>query len=390
MGIKKLIVILASLSFSFSALADHHEGGEKKPFSIYGDFATSMSFYDSENITSQNPVGTAGGIQNPFNNHDDFDVNLIEINLEKNWSKSQLHLSIGYGTTALAVNGLGTTSARVLNVMNAYYKMMSDYGLNFWIGKFESPVGHETYNHMDNAQFTRSWGFLLAPIFSTGLGIEYGADMWNAGLIISNGAGSDTDTQDNNKTMALVVDVDPMENLHFDLNYVTGTEGFGGAGTNANAPTVPQTANITANQITILDISAKFMLNEMLDFAINRIAHTQKNTAPGSTEFEATSLAAYVNANFGMFGLGLRYEQFDYDSGIRLYNGPGAAVAAPQGTDNSLTSITLAASAEIDQNAMVMLEYRQDSADDNGTFADKDGQATDAFNTITASLMYRF
>ena len=84
MGIKTLIMILASLSFSVSALADHHEG-EKKPFSINGDFATSLSFYDNEN------VGGALGATN----HDDFNVNLIEINLEKNWSKSKLHLSIG-------------------------------------------------------------------------------------------------------------------------------------------------------------------------------------------------------------------------------------------------------------------------------------------------------
>ncbi len=373
--IQKLIVAIAALSFSVSAFAQDDMGGEKKPFSIYGDFATSLQFFDSENAS-------AGAQQNAAGRHDDFNIDLIELNIEKNWSKSKLHLSIGYGSTAHGVNvmnaAFGTvTSVNTVNVMNAYYKMMSDYGLNFWIGKFESPVGHETYNHMDNSQFTRSWGFNLAPFFSTGLGVDYGTDMWRVGLIASNGSGQDTDRKDDNKTLGLIVDIDPMENLHFDLNYVTGREGFGAAGT------VP----FTTYTVSILDISASYMVNEMFDFAINYLSNTQD--AGGATDPTATSIAAYVNANFGMFGLGLRYEMFDYDNGIMLYNGPGAALGAV-GADNSLSAITLTAKAEIDQNAAVVLEYRMDSADDNGTFVDADNNATDSFSTITAGLMYRF
>lgn len=364
MGIKKLIMVLATLSLSATAFAEHHEEGEKKPFNIYGDFAGSMSFYDNET--------------NGNTNHDDFNINLIEINLEKNWSKSKLHLSIGYGSTASAVNTLTTLSSNTLNVMNAYYQMNSSYGLSFMFGKFESPVGHESYNHMDNAQFTRSYGFALAPYFSTGAMVNYGQDMWKAGLYIDNGSGKDTDRADKNKTFGLVVDVDPIQNLHVDLNYVTGTEGD-------NA-----TPAVGDAQISIMDISAAYMINEMFDVALNYINHGQKVSAINADN-KASSIAGYVNANFGTFGLGLRYEQFSYDAGIVPYNGlnSGSALTAT-GADNSISAITLAARAEIDQNALVMLEYRMDSADDNGTFTDKDGVAADSMNTITAAMMYRF
>ncbi len=379
MGINKLIMILASLSFTVTAIADDHEmGGEKKPFSIYGDFAGSMQFFDSENAQS--------ALQNPNNNHDNFNVDLVEVNLEKNWSKSKLHLSIGWGNTIAGAGGINpgyALSSANVNVMNAYYHMMSNYGLGFTFGSFESPVGHETYNHMDNSQYTRSYGFLLAPFFSTGLDVHYKQDMWSAGVIFSNGSGLTNDTRDNNKTMALVVDVDPMENLHVDLNYVTGTEGDG----------TSTTAALSTHQINILDVSASYMINEMFDVALNYIDHGQKATAPGSSENKANSIAAYVNANLGMFGLGLRYEQLSYDQGILLYNGLSTPVLVPAGggTDNSISSITLAAKAEIDQNALVMLEYRMDSADDNGTFREKDGvTGTDSFNTITIGMMYRF
>ncbi len=377
MGINKLIMILATLCFSATGFAQEQEASEKKPFNIYGDFATSLSFFDSENFS--------GGVQNPNSNNDDFNIDLIEIDLEKNWSNSKLHLSIGYGTTANAVNFGATNPAlsqNTLNVMNAYYHIDSSYGLGFTVGKFESPVGHETYNHMDNSQFTRSYGFLLAPFFSTGAQLSYGQDMWKAGFIVSNGNGRDTDARDNNKTMAIVIDVDPMEALHVDLNYVTGTEGTAAS---SNAPA----GTITAVSVNIIDFSVAYMINEMFDVALNYIDHGQQTGT--ATELKASSIAGYVNANFGTFGLGLRYEQFSYDGGVSVYNGFRAAIPAPAGTDNSISSITLAAKAEIDQNALVMLEYRMDSADDNGTFTEKNGTtATDAFNTITASLMYRF
>lgn len=372
MGIKTIIMILASLSFSVSALAE--DGGEKKPFSISGDFATSIQFYDNENQNGD---------------HDEFNIDLAEIDLEKNWSKSKLHLSIGYGATANGINPSVTAGAATdsggdtyvlgtptnsLNLMNAYYSMDTSYGLNFMIGKFESTVGHETYNHRENSQYTRSYAYQLAPIFSTGAGLSYGQDMWSAGLIVSNGQGSETDRGDNNKTMGLIVDVDPMDNLHIDLNYVTGSESSVAAG--------------GLYAVNILDVSAAFMINEMIDVALNYIDMGAKPT--GGTEAKANSIALYGNANFGMFGLGLRYEMFSYDAGMIGYNNGAALGFGATGADNDISAITLTAKAEIDQNAMVLLEYRMDSSDDK-IWMEKDGTtAADAVNTITAAVMYTF
>lgn len=375
MGIKSLIMILASLTFSVSALADHHEGGEKKPFSIYGDFATSLNFYSGENQSN------AAAFQNSFNNHDDFSVDLIEINIEKNWSKSKLHLSVGYGAIANQVNAVTVNSVNTLNVMNAYYETHTSYGLGFMIGKFESPVGHETYNYMDNSNYSRSYGFMLAPYFSTGLGLNYGQDMWKVGLIVSNGSGRDVDGRDDNKTMAVTVDVDPMENLMFDLRYVTGREGYSNS----------TFAALNTANIAIIDFSVSYMINEMFDVALNYIDHTQDQNITGQDANKATSIAAYFNANFGMFSLGVRHEQFTFDYLISAYNGlpvnTGTFNAA--NPDNTIGATTLTAKAEIDQNAQVLLEYRMEASDDQ-IWTDADGNADDAQSTITAGLMYRF
>jgi len=383
MGIKTLIAILATVGFSVNALAEHHEG-EKQPFSITGDFAASMSFHDNEN-------------NNAARTHDTFVGDLVQFNMEKNWGKSNFLMTIGYGQTVRALNAASGADVATatgftdsIDVLQARYNYSTSYGLGVTFGKFESPVGHETYNHMDNSNYMRSYGFNLAPFFSTGGRIDYGQDMWKVGLIVSNGSGMESDLRDNNKTMALVVDVDPMENLHIDLNYVTGTEGDATGGDLAAAP-------IKSHQINIMDVSAAYMINEMFDVAVNYISHTQEPSA-GGTENEATSIAAYANANLGMFGLGLRFEQFEYDNGIFAYNGLSGAAASfgpnPLGAtvaDNTITSITLTARAEIDQNAVFLLEYRQDSSDENIWFDENTPlQPTDSQSTIMAAVMYRF
>jgi hypothetical protein len=383
MGIKKLIAILATLGFSASALAHNHDG-ENKPFSISGDFAGSMSFYDNEYNAS--PLGAAG-------QQDDFHVDLIEINLEKNWSNSKLHLSIGYGSTPALMNndsGQGLLGGGMLNVMNAYYQLNTSYGLSFSFGRFESPVGFETYNQMDNSQYTRSYGFLLAPFFDTGARFDYKFDMFHAGLIFSNGSGMYSNASDRNKTAALVVDLDPIENFHFDVSYVTGTEGDN-TGLDPDFPGTPGTLGTA--EIAILDVTAKYMINEMFDVAVNYIDHKQKWATQDNG---ANSLGIYANAHLGMFHLGARYEMFNFDYGIMPYNGlnSGAAIGTSGTGDNKINAFTLTARAEIDQNAMVLLEYRQDSSDDS-IFMSKDHTTanpdmTDSFSTITAAIMYRF
>ena len=377
MGNKLIIAILASLAFISTAFADDMGDGEKKPFEISGDFSGSMMFHDNEGNRS-NTVG--------LNPHDEFNINLVEINLAKNWSKSSLNLSIGYGSTATAVNPLinplTAAPANTLNLMHAYYSLMSDYGLQFMFGKWEAPFGMEHYNQRENAQFTRSYGFQLTPFFQTGLGLNYNGGMWDAGFIVSNGQGLGNDTKDNNKTMAVTGGINPMEQLAIDVNYITGTEGSGAA------------APFTNNEISVLDVNVAYMLNEMLDFALNYTDRGTKADTAGAKDLKANSVAAYANAHFGMFGLGLRYETFSYDGGVLLANNLTTASFGANGitgSDNSINSITLAAKAEIDQNATVILEYRMDSSDDK-IWNDKEtpATATDSQNTITLGMMYQF
>ena len=370
MGNKILIMILATFAMVSTAFADHHEGagdGEKKPFSIYGDFASSIQFHSAENQAANGGVG---------NRHDDFIVDLAEINVEKNWSHSRLHLGVGYGATPQAYNNVlvGAAAKNSLNLTNANYTMNSSYGLSFMIGKFASPLSMESYNHMNNAHYTRTNTFnRLTPQFHTGLGIMYTINpMFDVAFYAVNTGSSRVPALDNidgdnnrHKNMILTVGINPMEQLAVNAKYSTGVDGA--------AP---------GTDSTIMSVDASYMVNEMIDVALAYTSvSTEARNVANATKVEADSIAAYVNANLGMFKAGLRYETLN-DKNLGFVGGAG--------TDNKVDTITLTAKADIDQNATLALEYLTEKSDDK-IYQDKDGAVNkDSFDTITLGLMYRF
>ena len=388
MSNKILVSLLATFAFMASASADHHEanGGdnmEKKPFSIYGDFAGSWTMQGNEYSNNTGAIGAGNNPASP-QQHDSFAVDNAFINVEKNWSKSKLHMQVGYGSYQ---GRYSPTAANTLNLFNAYYAHDCGSGFNFMFGKYDSPMGYESYKIMDNRQYTRSWAFMQHNYFQTGLGLGYDVNgMANIGFHVTNGTqGSATENDNNrNKSMALVVSVTAVENLAVDLKYQTGVDTIGAA-----VGTTP--AGNYDN--TVMELTAAYMVNESFDFAIDYLSRKAQLKQTGSTEGEATSIAAYLNGNFGLLGASFRYEMFDYDYGMvnSAYSAqlPIAGVGTP-GTDNSITSMTLSVHYDMDQNARAMIEYRTDSADDNGTFTDKDGNAADGADTITIGMMYRF
>ena len=371
-------------------------GMMKEGLMFSGDFAGSIAFFD--------PSKTE--------NNSDFDVNLAQFNVKANMGQSHLNLGFGYGSTVRGLDPGATTdnSTNRLGLLSASYHMKTSYGLGFMLGRFESPVGHETYNHRMNSQFTRSYGFNLAPYFSTGLGVNYGQKMWKVGLLVTNGRGADTDSLDDDLTMAVTVDLDPIDGLHIDLNYVAGKEtmdysdlvsGFTSeTNDNGNTDTGDTVVDEIANNeklgysVNIIDASVSYEINEMFNVALNYISNTIKPTDSQRT-VNSTSLAAYANAKYSRFNFSLRYEQFSFgvdeevDGGMGIrYNGPSVGLLY-EGKNNSVSSITFAAGTEIAQNTGFLLEYRMDKSKDD-IWANADGKRANSLNRITAALMYNF
>ena len=327
--------------------------------------------------------------------HQDFNVNLLQLNMAANVTEnSKLNVGLGHGSTVRSLGASYTErNHRAIDVLNANYMMQVSENFSFMVGRFESPIGHETYNHQENNQFTRTYGFDLAPYFSTGLSLNYGQNMWNVGLLFTNGRGTVVDMSDDNQTMAVTVGLDPLEDLNFKLNYLTGNEAKG--------------RGEYEYSVSIIDFSAMYEISDMFDIAFNYISQT--NTADeytawtsGNDSLANTSMAGYVNFKHSWFTLGFRYERFNFDllQGVDA-DGQATAIGGPiynntltgmsgMGDSNSVTSMTLTAKMQMEQNTQFLLEYRMDTGEDENTFMDSDGFGTKSLNTMLVALMYSF
>ncbi|MCB9072990.1 MAG: outer membrane beta-barrel protein [Bdellovibrionaceae bacterium] len=364
----KLISMLAISAFAFNAAAE--EG-----FKISGDFASSV-FVNSGKDQNPNVPNSSGSIGSATNreNSGDFSVDMAEINVEKTMGDSSVVLGIGYGRIFDYINstidGLTGKPKSTLNLTNAYFQhKFGDTGLSFKLGKFEADgYNHETYNYMDNMNYTRSYAFsYMGPFYFTGLEANYMInEMFNVGAVVANTAVSSTDT-DSNKTKVAGVKVNAklMEGLTARVSYLRGEEG---------ALTAP-TWLTSLSDTTRLNGTIAYSLDNMYDFAFNYADFTVKPS--GGTSAKINSMSLYAGAKMEMFGGGLRYEMVNDKDGFL------------GSTDNKIKVLTVSAWYNIDQNASLKAEFASSKADAQ-MFKKDDGAASDSMSAYGLGFLYRF
>ena len=214
----------------------------------------------------------------------------------------------------------------------------------------------------------------LAPYFSTGVGINYGRKIWNVGLLVTNGRGKDIfkykkenenedysisfvtneEYMDEDLAMTLTFDLDPMDGLHIDLNYINENKRIDFLRVARNLfsivnehkkPLYNEMSAIGKTRYTtnVIDTSVSYKINETFNVALNYISNMIKPER-GSNKINSTSLATYLNARYSLFSFNFRYEQFDFDvSGHGgdeqtwiFYNGHGGPGTGLRNLKNSM------------------------------------------------------
>lgn len=365
----KIVMTLATLAFASVATAG--DDG----FKITGDLATSVFTESGKGANNAFP-GTGGAIGTGENNGD-FSVDMMEVQLEKAVGNSGFVVGIGYGRLFDGINNTidpvtGAPRA-TLNLTNAYFHhKVGDTGLSFKLGKFAANLGAESYNYMNNMNYTRSYGFqLLNPFFFTGLAADYTInDMITVGALVANSDGNSDIDENESKHMGVNATIKPMEALTIKLNYLTGKSGS----TDSVAPATPGDYMDT----TRINASATYAWN-MYDFGLSYNSLSTEDASPTSvaTDMTATSIALYAGTKMEMWGAGLRYEMFD--DGDDMFTV----------VDNAHDTLTLTGWYNVDQNAVLKLEIASTSADKQ-VFIDDAGAADDAMMAYGLGFMYRF
>lgn len=384
----KLISVLALSAFAVSAAA------QDEGFKITGDVATSIFFEDGKGGNQGTPGtnlgfpagGAMGGVTGAENDND-FSLDLVEVNIEKNVGNSGVFLGIGFGRIFGLTNNTGDSNTgdpkTSLNITQAYFHhKVGDTGLSFKLGKFEAGIGHESYNFMDNMNYTRSYAFnYMNPFYFTGLGVDYTInEMFNVGVVLANTtANSDVD-ENRQKIAGVNLVAKPIEGLNVKLNYLVGKEG----------PVV--LAGTSEADSQRINATVDYMFGGMWNVAAHYTSYTSEDVV-GGAEREMDSIALYAGAKMETWGAGLRYEMVNDDDLALTFRGLGAtaggALVAGGTTDNDYSIITATGWYNADQNATIKLEIAQHNSDAQ-VFTDNDGNAEDGFMTYGLGFLYRF
>lgn len=378
MKLNKVMSMLAVLAFANVATA------EQDGFKISGDFGTSIF---SESGEGNNPTSPSGGARSSATNDTAFSVDMAELNIEKTVGNSTIHMGIGYGRIFDTINySVGTGAAgpkSTLNLTNAYFAhKLGDTGLNFKVGKFQSFMGHETYNYMDNMNYSRGYAFYYTmPFFLTGLNANYVInEMFNVGLYVVNSTANTDSDENRNKTLGAAVNITPMEGLAIKLNYLTGHEG----------PFATTTPAIAESKAQTMNAIVSYNLNHM-DFTAQYVSKSNDPTA-GGTKVKMDVVGLYAGYKADVWGAGLRYEMASYDAGSTMDGGFNTALSGILPTakaDNKIGAATLSAWYDVDANARVKLDIASHSSDEK-VFAKDDGSADDKMMVYGLGFMYRF
>jgi hypothetical protein len=381
--------MLAVLAFANVATA------EQDGFKISGDFAGSIFSEKGKGGNSGAPssgaIGNGAGAGGVADGNDTAaSIDLAEINIEKAMGNSSIVLGIGYGRIFDTINytldvgnlGAGAPAKSTLNLTNAYFQhKLGDTGLSFRFGKFESFMGHENYNYMDNMNYSRGYAFYYTmPFYLTGLNANYVInEMFDIGLYVVNSTANTDIDENRSKALGAALNIKPMEGLAVKLNYLSAEEG------NSQSATLP-----TAAKASTMNAIVSYQWN-MMDFAFQYVDKSSDPNA-GGDKVKMNVMGLYAGYKADVWGAGLRYEMAKYDAGSTMDNAFSTDLATiPAGAkeDNKISAITASAWYDVDTNARVKLDIASHSSDEE-VFVDKDGVADDKMMVYGLGFMYRF
>jgi hypothetical protein len=347
---------------------------------------------------------------------DGFNLDVVELTLEKpldeqDWAagyKFQLWL----GPDA---NVLGTTSTGVhsdLAIKNAYVNLRAPIGtgLDFKVGVFDSIIGYESSEAINNPNFTRSWGHTFEPSEHTGVLATYRINnmiAFSAGVADTESPGinsrANPPAAESYKTYMASVALTAPDDWGFLAGsslYSGVVNGFDSAVPNGTANAgVPQTSFYAGATISTPVTGLRF--GASFDYAT-----TEKEQYTGAAvavpSFTAHSFAGYVSYQ--------ATEKLSFHGRLEYADLSGAAASELQelgdvGIASSVFSATGTVQYDLWKNVLSRVEVRWDHALDGtdsfgGTttsaagFNNQSGHITtgtlqNAF-TIAANIIYKF
>ena len=368
------IGLAAAGVISFGAVAQ----AEEKPANqvLTAVSSTCLSGYVNTSATwSPGKAAGAPGYSYSGGKNDGFNLNVVDIAFHKSLDEGEW--AAGY-TAELWLGpdavGLGNTIAGAANgssiaVKQAYVALNAPIGngINFKMGVFDTIVGYESANSVDNPNYTRSYGYTIEPTSQTGLLASYKvcdgfslsgglANSYNAVINGRAGGAGAAAVSASQKSILAGISLTAPDSLGFLKGAVLNAGVVDGKASGA-AVAQPDTTLIYVGA-TIPTPWETVKLGASWD-------HLQlAKTAAFAATRDSDSFALYASfSGIEKLKVNARIEYFDNNGGLAL-GGPAAAVPASGAASGSANAEVLGATLTLDYalwaNVTTRLEYRLD------------------------------
>jgi hypothetical protein len=307
---------------------------------------------------------------------DGFNLDVVQITLEKPLDESEwaagYRVDLDLGPDANVLNTISTgVNTTDFAIKQAYVNLQAPVGngLRFKVGVFDSVIGYESTEAINNPNFTRSWGHSFEPSTHTGVLATYQADKlvsFSAGIAdtlgprinarTASGPAALGNPNESSKTYMGSVALTAPD----DWGFVAGSTLYAGTvqGFNVNAfgsgvglPQQSYYAGATLNTpVSGLKVGAAW------DYA--RTGKSLVAAGPGIGTFGAHSFAAYASYQATeKLSLHARAEYADVSA-----SAADAAQAANLGIASTVLSGTATAQYDLWKNVLSRVEFRWDHA----------------------------
>jgi len=334
---------------------------------------------------------------------DGFNLNVVDLNLEKDADPSaawgagyRVELWMGPDANGLATSAVGGDFA----VKNAYVDLKAPVGngLDIKLGTWDTIIGYEVADSINNPNFTRSWGFTMEPTTHTGLLASYTVnDMLSLSAGVANTfgpaiagrslAGNGTPNESyktymGSATFTASTNMGWFSGSTFSAGIIGG---FNGASPSAGGIAAHQTSLYAGGTINtpIKELKTGFAVDYVFNNPISGAAHEQ-NFSTAESLYATYQVTEKLSVN----GRG-EYAAFSKASALIL-DATGAPVA------QRMISLTGTIQYDLWKNVLSRIEARWDHSLDGAAFGDagvnKDGYSGtlhDSYELI-GSLAYKF
>lgn len=376
---------------TLTTVAEVKEDEESKGAFAFSGYLDSYYSANFNKPLSRSNGGAAGTARVFDSRSGQFSLGLVQTRVAYTNSKSEAVVDLTFGPNANMGNYGNEVFSTALAIKQAYFTYKFTDKFSMTAGQFGTHIGYEVIDAPANFNYSLSNQFNNGPFYHTGLKATY-AFSDRASLMV--GVVNNVDgIEDNNRKKGIISQLylSPVENWNVYLNFINSNE----------ADPLMETGKTPSASYTMFDLATSYQITEKFLLGLNASYGSQKGDFQGDGHPNRTDswggVAVYANtAITDNFGLGLRYENFNNDNGVR------GLLAKPDGPDEdgigtSVNSITLTGNINLaDGHILVKPEFRMDVYPKLGggkseQFQDSDGEWTkNSQTTFGLAFIYKF